>query len=148
MTRLCFALAFIAAGLAIAAFAGEPTQKDIEAMQGTWTIESFTSDGQDVPQETIQRWRRIVAGDRVTWKQNEDILVELRIKFDPAKKPMTLDSTIDSGDAKGQTLLAIYELNGDELRVCFTAPDQSRPTEFSAAQGSGQLMYTAKRVKP
>jgi uncharacterized protein (TIGR03067 family) len=101
-----------------------------------------------VPQETIQKWRRIVVGDRVTWKQNEDIMVELRIKFDPTAKPMTIDSTIESGDAKGQTMLAIYELNGDELRVCFTPPDKTRPTKFSAAQGTGQLLYTAKRLKP
>ena len=59
-------------------------------------------------------------------------MVELDIKFDPSQKPMTLDSTIVTGDTKGETLLAIYELQGDELRVCLPAPASPDPWGFPA----------------
>ena len=148
MTRFCATLLLIAVGSSASALAAEPTRKDIDAMQGTWAIVSFTADGSQIAAETINSWRRIVDGDRVTWKQGEEILVELTIKFDPTAKPMTLDSTIAAGENKGQTMLAIYELDGDEFRMCFAPPGMPRPTEFSSAAGSGQLLYTANRLKP
>ena len=125
----------------------EPTAKEIAAMQGTWTIESFTLNGQSVPAGQLQNWRRIVTGGHVTWKNGDELLVEMDITFDPQQKPMTLDSTIATGDAKGKVVLAIYELDGDTLRVCFADPDKPRPTEFSSAPGSGPSLYVAKRVK-
>ena len=147
MRKSHVAYALIAVGLSCVVCAAEPSQKDIDAMQGAWSITSFASDGEEVPAETIARWRRLVERDRVTWKQGNDTMVELTIKFDPAAKPMTLDSTIATGDSKGEVLLAIYELDGDELRVCFNAPTKPRPTDFSSTKGSGQMMFTAKRLK-
>jgi uncharacterized protein (TIGR03067 family) len=127
--------------------AAEPSQKDIEAMQGAWAIESFTLDGNKLELEQLKSWQRIVENNHVVWKNGTEIMVELDIKFDPSQKPMTLDSTIATGDAKGQTALAIYELKDDELRVCFAFPDKPRPKEFSSTAGSGQSLYTAKRAK-
>ena len=127
--------------------AAEPSQKDIEAMQGVWTIESFTLDGNKVSGEQLKNWRRIVERNHATWKNGAATMVELDIKFDPSQEPMTLDSMIATGDSKGQTFLAIYELNGDELRVCFASTGKPRPTEYSSKPGSGQSLYTARRVK-
>ncbi len=135
-------------GISAHALADEPSEKFREAMQGTWTIQSFTADGKDIPAETLNTWRRIVAGDHVTWKQGEEVLLELDMKFDTSAKPMTLDSTMTTGDSKGQTLPAIFELKDDELRVCFGPPDKPRPSEFASPMGSGLLMFTAKRTKP
>ena len=123
-----------------------PTPEETAAMQGTWKIESLIGDGEPVPADTIRNWRRIVKNDRVTWKRGGETLVELSIVYNPRAKPMTLVSTIESGQDKGQTLLAIYELHGDELRVCFAPPGKPRPKEFSSTPGSGVLMYTARRL--
>ena len=150
--KLHITLALAAGAAMIGALSGgiratEPNQKDIEAMQGVWTIESFTVDGNKISPEQLKNWRRIVEGNHVTWKNGPATIAELDIKFDRTKKPMTLDSTIATGDNKGETLLAIYELNGDELRVCFASPGKPRPTEYSSKPGSGQSLYTARRVK-
>jgi uncharacterized protein (TIGR03067 family) len=148
MRSVGFLLALVAIYVASTVCAAETTQKDIDAMQGSWSITSFVSDGEAVAAETIARWQRLVERDHVTWKQGNDTMVELTIKFDPSAKPMTLDSTIATGEAKGEVLLAIYELDGDELRVCFTGPGKPRPKDFSSNQGAGQILFTAKRVKP
>jgi uncharacterized protein (TIGR03067 family) len=150
--KLSITLAIAAGAAMIGALSGgiraaEPNQKDIEAMQGVWTIESFTLDGNKISPEQLKNWRRIVEGNHVMWKNGPATIAELDIKFDRTKKPMTLDSTIATGDNKGETLLAIFELNGDELHVCFTSPGNPRPTEYSSKPGSGQSLYTARRVK-
>ncbi|HVU86350.1 MAG TPA: TIGR03067 domain-containing protein [Pirellulales bacterium] len=138
--------AYSLTSIAAAADGDKPTPEETAAMQGAWKIESLISDGEPVAAETIRTWRRLVKNDRVTWKRGEETLVELSIQYNPRAKPMTMVSTIESGDAKGQTMLSIYELNGDELRVCFAPPGKPRPKEFSSTPGSGVLMYTARRI--
>ena len=100
----------------------ETAEEALDALQGTWSIVSFTADGNEIPAATLVTWQRTVKVNHVVWKQGDETLVETDIQVDPSKKPMTLDSTIASGDQKGQTMLAIYELSGDELRVCFAKP--------------------------
>ena len=141
-------LVALSCAASIAAAADKPTPQEVEAMQGTWVIESFIGNGDALPADKIRSWRRIVVGDRVTWKRGDETLVELSIKYDPRAKPMTLDSTIESGESKGQTMHAIYELKGDELRMCFAPPDKPRPKEFSSTPGSDLLLYTARRMRP
>lgn len=132
---------------ATSGLAADPPAGDDEAMQGEWTIESLTFHGNVVESSELSTWRRIVEKNHAIWKRGEEVLLELDIKFDAALKPKTLDSTVASGAEKGQTALAIYELDGDTLRVCFADPGQARPTEFSSNAGSLQGLYTAKRIK-
>jgi uncharacterized protein (TIGR03067 family) len=149
--KLNFVFALAAGALAIGLLSGgvaaaQPSQKDITAMQGVWTVESLTLEGHTVSSEQLKNWRRIVEpNNHVTWKNGTETIMELDIKFDPSQKPMTLDSTIATRDGKEQTLLAIYELNDDELRVCFASLGKPRPTEFSSALGSGQSLYGQAR---
>ena len=132
---------------AVGISAAEPADKDNEAMQGEWTIESLTFHGNQVEAAELTTWRRVVEKNHVIWRRGEETLLELDIKFDASQKPKTLDSTVATGDQKGQVTLAIYELEGDVLRVCFADPGQPRPTDYSSNAGSLQGMYTAKRVK-
>lgn len=118
-----------------------------DPMQGAWTIESFTLEGNDIDPEQLKNWRRIVDGKHVVWKNGEETMIELEIKYDAGQTPHTLDSTIKSGEASGKTLLAIYELKDDRLKVCFANPGNARPKEFSSEPNSGQSLYVARRVK-
>jgi uncharacterized protein (TIGR03067 family) len=124
----------------------DAAQKVLEAMQGTWTISSFTSDGEDAAASDIVAWKRTVKDRHVVWKDGDKLLLETDIKIDASVSPMRLDSTIATGDAKGQTMLAIYELSDDTLRVCFAPPGEPRPSVLAAPKGSGLLMFTAKRL--
>ncbi len=64
---------------------------------------------------------------------------------DPTKKPKAIDYTMTEGTTKGKTHLGIYEVNGDMVKFCFAAPDQDRPTEFTAKEGSGWTLSVWKR---
>ena len=57
--------------------------------------------------------------------------------IDPSKKPKTIDVKFREGPEKGNTSLGIYELDGDDLKLCLSVTTKERPTEFSAKPKSG-----------
>ncbi len=68
------------------------------------------------------------------------------IKFDPTQTTKTVDCLLLSGTGKGKTGLGIYELNGDDLRICWaiTGLKEGRPTEFSDRPDENQALITYK----
>jgi len=69
-------------------------------------------------------------------------------KVDATKKPKTMDMTPSEGRYKDKTLLGIYELDGDTLKICFAEPGKDRPTDFTSKAGSGVVLAIHKREKP
>ena len=41
----------------------------------------------------------------------------------------------------------IYELKGDELKICLSEPGGQRPGELSAKEGSKRMLITFKKAK-
>ena len=57
-----------------------------------------------------------------------------------------MDATWTMGPKKGMKALSIYELDGDNLKVCSTEGGQ-RPKEFTAREGSKCSLAVWKRMK-
>jgi hypothetical protein len=49
---------------------------------------------------------------------------------------------------KGKIILAIYELKGDTLRVCYDLSGKARPSEFKAKPDTPLFLVNYKREKP
>jgi uncharacterized protein (TIGR03067 family) len=60
-----------------------------------------------------------------------------------------MDNTPCEGPAKGKTLSAIYEMDGDMLRLCFDNDgiSENRLTEFKTTPPSGLSLLVLKREK-
>jgi hypothetical protein len=43
-------------------------------------------------------------------------------------------------------MLGIYELSGDELKICLADPGADRPKEFASAKGSKATYMVLKRT--
>jgi uncharacterized protein (TIGR03067 family) len=94
----------------------------------------ITSDAKDVPQD--------------------EKLDSSTIKLDPSQKPKTITiPNVHGGDPKaGITLIGIYELQGDELKVCaqevetakLKEREKERPKAFDSKQG---LLVVLRREK-
>jgi uncharacterized protein (TIGR03067 family) len=69
------------------------------------------------------------------------------VKIDTSKKPKTMDIIGAEGPNKGKTFLAIYELNGDTLRVCYNLGGKERPAEFKTTKDSLVFLATYQRAK-
>jgi uncharacterized protein (TIGR03067 family) len=70
--------------------------------------------------------------------------------IDPSKKPKTIDFTVDlpfNLAKKTSTVLGIYQLDGDNLKLLRGRPDQQRPTEFKTMPKSGLEIIVFTRAK-
>jgi len=72
---------------------------------------------------------------------------EATIKLHPATKPKSWDSTTTKGFGKGETVLAIYELDGDNLKICRSWGSKERPTEFAGKLDGKAALGIYKRAR-
>jgi uncharacterized protein (TIGR03067 family) len=133
------ALAVLAGWAASAA--AQDAKKDQEKLQGTWTVVSCERDG--AADDNIKNDKLVIAGDKITIKKGNGGEEEpVTFTMDASKKPMQLDIS-----AKGKTILAVFEVNGDDLKLCFGQPGTERPADFTAKAGSNRMFVTLKRDK-
>jgi uncharacterized protein (TIGR03067 family) len=142
-TWLCIALTLV---LSFSCAASSGAAKDDDAIQGTWLPSSAELGGNKFPDE-VRRSITLVIKDgkyTVTVGKAPD---EGTMKLDPAAKPKAMDITGTEGPNKGKTFPAIYELDGDTLRICYDLSGKSRPTEFKSTEGTQLFLVTYKREK-
>jgi uncharacterized protein (TIGR03067 family) len=70
------------------------------------------------------------------------------VKLDASAKPKAMDITGTEGPNKGKMIPAIYERDGDTLRVCYNLNGKGRPTEFKTEKGTQLFLVTYTREKP
>ena len=80
---------------------------------------------------------------------------EVFVGNEPDRGTYTLDATTQpksmvvngtEGPNHGKTFPAIYELNGNTLRVCYDLSGEKRPTEFQSVAGTKLYLVTYQRV--
>jgi uncharacterized protein (TIGR03067 family) len=141
------ALLFVAATVALAPDTPvDDAKKELDKIQGTWIVTSFEVGGQ---KGAVGSMKLICVGDKYTQQSGDTVVEKGSHKLDPTKKPKTMDVTITEGEQKGLLQLAIYELDGDTLRMCLNeGGDKERPKEFSTTKaGGGKMLVVLKREK-
>ena len=119
----------------------EPARPMIE---GVWLVESAEMGGQAMPAEFVKTTTLTISGDQyVVMVGNAPDRGTVR--RDDTKSPKTMDIVGFEGPNKGKTFLAIYELVGDKLRVCYDLSGESRPTEFATKPGTKLFLATYGR---
>src|SRR3954471_19749577 len=99
--------------------------------------------GEKMPEDQLKKMSITYAGNQWTVKEGDKVLVAGTQKLDPSKKPHEIDSVITEG--KGNTMLGIYELEGDRMKVCFDPQGKERPKEFTPK--AGQYAGVIQRMK-
>jgi len=119
--------------LALAVVAQESAQKDQEALQGTWKVTKIIVNNKAAPDDLVQKITLTIEGDRLTVHLDKSKLEEVQYALDASTSPRRMDWTMLSGPDKGQKRLAIYELQGDQLKLGHLAGSQAagkRPDNF------------------
>src|SRR5215471_15570864 len=117
---------------------------DLDGLQGTWDVVALELDGQEMgavpPDACIQ-----VKGSRFT---TSGMGAEYTgdVTLDPTANPKTFDLLFRTGPEKGNTALAIYELDGDSWKMCLTTRGGKRPAKFATKSGTGLALQTAVRA--
>src|SRR2546421_313304 len=122
MLRACLVLCTLV--LAVATLSGQQdvVKKEKAKLAGAWVVESMEMMGKKVESSVGDTFT--FAGDKVTFKTKLKEEPET-YKLDPGKKPREIDFK------SKETILGIYELDGDTLKLCVSTSGK-RPTAFDS----------------
>ena len=121
--------------------------KNDDTIQGTWLPSTAELGGKMFPDEVRKTIKLVVKDDKYTVTVGKAV-DQGTFKLNPTAKPKEMDITGTDGPNKGKTILAIYERDGDALRVCYDLSGKSRPTEFKSTEGTQRFLVAYQRKKP
>ncbi|PYL10523.1 MAG: hypothetical protein DME33_00660 [Verrucomicrobia bacterium] len=119
--------------------------KDLEGLQGTWKLVSATQDGKALPDDKVKKTTIVFKHDTFRFPESAEYATSRSgtVKIDATKQPKHMDAI----STKGEVMLGIYELNGDNYKVCFAPTGKPRPSEFVSNPGSGYILQVWERKK-
>ena len=109
---------------------------DLEKLQGKWAIVSAARRGRAMPEEERKLATLEFANDVMSIKvaKPKPVVENGKITLDQTASPKTFDLIpIVEGAApvaNEKPALFIYELNGDDLKICWSKPGDPRPKQF------------------
>jgi uncharacterized protein (TIGR03067 family) len=120
---------------------------DLKKLQGVWKISGGEANGTPFPTDDIPDITVTVKDGtyQVAAADNTD---RGSFTVDESKSPKEMNIRPETGNDAGQTVRAIYEINGDTFRACYGKAGGDRPSSFSTEPDSGRMMVIYKRTKP
>jgi uncharacterized protein (TIGR03067 family) len=120
--------------------------KELEKLQGTWTVASAQEGGTEQADEKSKKLSILIKEDLFSFKfEGQPKTLDMKLKLDPSAKPKAVD--LASTIRNGQVAHGIYELDGDQLKLCWSRRGKTRPDGFSTKPGDDRIFLTLKRVK-
>jgi uncharacterized protein (TIGR03067 family) len=115
----------------------------LELLQGAWQLVSGTWAGSALPADAVAVTQLTISGDKAVIKAPTGPKTAT-IKIDASKDPKWIDLDISGGKPQ----LGIFELSGDELKICLGDLNGSaRPTAFGSSATTQHSLWTYQRVK-
>ena len=145
--RLADAQAAIARKSGFAAWPGLARHVDrLRSMEGTWAFRSLQMDGQAVPAAMLTNSHLLLDGDRFRMESPE-ATYEGIFTIDVEPSPHRIDIDFVDGPEAGNRCEGIFELEGDQFRLCLGLVGSTRPEGFATAPGSGHALEELTRVE-
>jgi uncharacterized protein (TIGR03067 family) len=119
-------------------------QRDLDLLEGSWTVTALEVDGQAMPAAMLADARITIKGSRFT-STGMGGAYEGTLELDTSASPPRLDMKFDAGPEKGNTNLGIYQLEGDTWKLCLATRGTVRPASFASTPGSGFAVETLVR---
>jgi uncharacterized protein (TIGR03067 family) len=120
-------------------------RQDIDLLQGSWSITSLAMDGQEMSSDMFASGGIVVKGNRFT-SIGMGAEYEGTLELDPSTNPRQLNMRFDLGPEKGNVNLCIYEIVGDDWKMCIATRGSLRPSTFISTPGSGFAVEVLQRV--
>jgi uncharacterized protein (TIGR03067 family) len=131
----------------------DAVKTELDRLQGHWVMVGREHMGKKATPDDLKRLKgvMVIEGDKKTGWSDEmgkkENVQETTIKLDPTAKPKTVDKVVTKGIGKGETLLGIYKLDGDQLTICLAVGGKERPKEFATTTNGNAMVVVYKRVK-
>jgi RNA polymerase sigma factor (sigma-70 family) len=111
---------------------------ELERLQGTWNVVGVEVDGKD---DEIDDARLVIAKNQCKWERNGAEQKMTSVVVDPEKNPKVIVF-----DDRGKAAPGIYELHGDDLKICYAERGAKPPDKFKTSAGSKMVLLTLKRA--
>ena len=117
---------------------------EAERLRGKWkvVVNEVASGATDT---TDRNYSVTFRGDQYIWILDGEVQQKNEFRLDPSKSPCHLDlfGKLRGNDA---IFLAIYELQGNTMRLCLAHPGEARPSDFTTKDNHERSLYTMKRI--
>lgn len=138
-----------------AASAPSPPPGDLGLLQGYWKPLSILFEGRSqMPPEEMAKVTSVFdqAEYHLYYRDKaKDVILKLAIMnvtLDATTTPKTIHFEFANGPLKGQKRHGIYEIAGNELKLCYGPTEKAKPTRFEAPDKSGYFLEVwAKQPK-
>jgi uncharacterized protein (TIGR03067 family) len=145
MKRIAGLLAVTVLAIGAPSAPADEKADDWKKLAGTWKPESITLNGQDA---TAAFKAIVLTIEEGKYKVDVGGMADAgTVTLDPAKKPKQMAITGTDGPNKGKTIHAIYEIDGDRLKVCYALEAKEAPKEFKSTEENKTMLVSYKRDK-
>jgi uncharacterized protein (TIGR03067 family) len=138
-------IAFIASGCLTSLAADDSA--DVKAIQGSWIPVKAELGAQPLLGDVLKKITLTLTNHdyvvTITGEQSDSGTWTI----DTSAKPKAMTIVGTKGPNTGKTFPCIYELKGDNFRICYDLSGAKRPTEFKTATGTKLYLVTYNRKK-
>ncbi len=117
---------------------------ELNRVEGSWQVASVEAEGERLSAQAVTNIYMIIT-DHKYEVMNLGVETGGTFEVDNTKTPSQIEIHCTTGADSGSSWPGIYEVNGDELRVCYARRGKKRPTAFSAIDNPSLMMITYKR---
>jgi uncharacterized protein (TIGR03067 family) len=125
----------------------EEARKDLQEMQGTWKLESL-EDSKKGAKVDVKKRTLFFGGELCLLRDGDKVLQIGVARLVTSKSPRRIDVVVRKGLHQDSTMLGIYEVKDDTLKVCFDPEGEGRPSTFETKADTSRFVAVYKRVKP
>ncbi|MBC8875102.1 MAG: TIGR03067 domain-containing protein [Planctomycetes bacterium] len=130
--------------VATAVFQAEVASGNAEAkptLDGTWSVMSMEDRGETLPKSNTQGVRFVFSGDQMKMRVVDKVIAETEFTTDTTEQPPTIRMTYGT-----KPTLGIFQLDGDDLKICLSGSINKLPSKFVSEAGStNRMLIVLKR---
>jgi uncharacterized protein (TIGR03067 family) len=127
--------------------AAAPSDDDAKAIQGTWKPARAELAGHALS-EILTKQITLKLTDGAYTVTVRDSADRGTYKLDPSTHPKSITITGTDGPNKDKTFPAIYELDGDTLKICYDLSGKETPKNFKTEPNTKLYLVVYERQKP
>jgi uncharacterized protein (TIGR03067 family) len=117
----------------------------LRELEGTWEFVDLEVEGHAMPAAALSASRMLIDGDRFRMESPE-ANYEGHFTIDLGAVPHRIDIAFVEGPEAGNRSYGIFELAGDDFRLCLGLTGAKRPEGFTTSAGSGHALENLRRA--
>lgn len=120
---------------------------DAKSLEGVWKPVSAELGGQAMPPAVVKAITLTI--DKYTYMVTVEGEMPDKgtLSLNSKAKPKRMAITGTDGPNRGKTILSIYELKGDTIRICYDLSGQKYPAAFKSMKGTQLFLVNYRREK-